>query len=181
MDIIEKIKNVLTNPTKFFAKQKTKSWGELVIYSLLSLISSIITTILVVGLGLQTLGTDTMFNLGWTMPIFTLIMTLVSVFVGSAILHIGVYILGGRGLLKTAAANIYSSTPSYLLGWIPFVSIVAVVWSFVLLIVGIAKQHKMSYLRALGALILSFLIIGIPVAIVTTAIAYSWFGSLLTY
>ena len=51
-------------------------------------------------------------------------------------------------------AVLYSATPTVLLGWIPLISFIAVLWSLVLRIIGIRELHEITTGRAVLALIL---------------------------
>jgi hypothetical protein len=74
-------------------------------------------------------------------------------------LHLWVYIFGSkRGLDQTMKVVFYSDTPSYLLGWIPVVGIITIIWSFVLSIFGLMRLHDMKGGRATAAVVISVLI-----------------------
>lgn len=79
-------------------------------------------------------------------------------FVVSGLLHVWIYIFGGRAeFAKTYQLFAYSSTPNYLLGWIPYLSFLAQIYTIVLFVIGTQKLHKVSLVRAI-------LIYAIPVA-----------------
>ncbi|MCW1296361.1 MAG: YIP1 family protein [Candidatus Parvarchaeota archaeon] len=168
-EIADVIKQVILNPMEFFEKHKTKDWTELIkITAVLTIIPAIAT-----GIGLSALSsfipTSTLGNLNKfigsvgiiTIPIIYilfLIINIAGIFIGAALLHIGVYLMGGREIMKTAMAQVYSSIPNYLLSWIPFVGFIVSIWSSILLIIGISKQHKLSYGKTILALIISTII-----------------------
>ena len=106
------------------------------------------------------------------------IATIVLTFVGVAIVHIFVLLLGGKGSYSdTYKALVYASTPSTLLGWIPLVGIVFGLYSLYLSIKGISKLHNISMMRAFLAVIGIILIILI-IVIIMAAIAYALFASI---
>ncbi|MCW1309134.1 MAG: YIP1 family protein [Candidatus Nanoarchaeia archaeon] len=168
-EIADVIKQVILNPMEFFEKHKTKDWTELIkITAVLTIIPAIAT-----GIGLSALSsfipTSTLGNLNKfigsvgiiAIPIIYilfLIINIAGIFIGAALLHIGVYLMGGREIMKTAMAQVYSSIPNYLLSWIPFVGFIVSIWSSILLIIGISKQHKLSYGKTILALIISTII-----------------------
>lgn len=81
-------------------------------------------------------------------------------FLGVVIMHLFVKIFGGNGTYKdTYKALVYSSTPSILLGFIPFVNIAVSVWSFILAVYALSIAHKISKLRAFFILITPLIII----------------------
>jgi hypothetical protein len=74
-------------------------------------------------------------------------------------LHFWVYIFGARkGLEQTIKSVYYGYSPSYLLGWIPFVSIIAMIWSLVVQWAGVRKLHGISGERAALAMVIAILI-----------------------
>ena len=81
-----------------------------------------------------------------------MIMAVAGAFIGGAILHIFVYIAGGRkGMTQTIKAGMYGSTASLLFGWLPFINIIAAIWSLVTEIIGIRQLHEITTGRAILA------------------------------
>jgi hypothetical protein len=75
---------------------------------------------------------------------------LFGVFVEGLIIHAFVVLMGGeKGANQTIKTTMYSSTPFLLLGWIPIVSIIAYIWSIVLLIIGIKETQEMDLGKAI--------------------------------
>jgi len=98
---------------------------------------------------------------------------LLNLFIGGAWLHLWVYVLGGKqGIKQTWKAMIYASTPSLLLGWIPFVNIFTGLWTFILTLLFIGDMQKIGWPKALLAVIIAGII---PALIVFLAV-----GSLLS-
>ncbi|RLG18002.1 hypothetical protein DRN75_02740, partial [Nanoarchaeota archaeon] len=82
--------------------------------------------------------------------------TLLNLFIGGAWLHLWVYVLGGKqGIKQTWKAMIYASTPSLLLGWIPFINIFTGLWSFILTLLFIGDMQKIGWPKTLLAIILA--------------------------
>ena len=103
-------------------------------------------------------------------------MQFVLVFIGAAWLHLFVYLLGGRkGYIRTLKAVTFGSTLSMLFGWIPFVGILAGIWSLVLEVLGIWELQEMTTARAALAVILAILVILLIVIAIASffVIAYS--------
>ena len=85
---------------------------------------------------------------------------LLGVFVEGLIMHAFVLLMGGeKGATQTVKTMMYASTPFLLFGWIPFVSIIAYIWSFVLLIIGLKENHEMDLGKAV-------LVVLIPIVLV---------------
>jgi hypothetical protein len=75
---------------------------------------------------------------------------LLGVFVEGLIIHAFVVLMGGeKGVNQTIKTTMYSSTPFLLLGWIPVVSMIAYIWSIVLLIIGIKETQEMELGKAI--------------------------------
>jgi hypothetical protein len=108
--------------------------------------------------------------------IVMIIVQFVFVFIIGAWLHLFVYLLGGRkGYLQTLKSVIFGSTPAMLIGWIPFIGILAGIWSIALEILGIRELQEMTTGKAALAVILAILIIVIIIIAIAALffIAYS--------
>lgn len=85
-------------------------------------------------------------------------------FIFAAWLHLWVSLFGGRkGIMQTFKTIMYGNTPHLLLGWIPFIGIIFILWSLVLGIFGIRELQEISTVKAI-------LIIAIAVIIPFTLI-----------
>jgi len=119
----------------------------------------------------------------------------IGVLIGGLWLHIWVYLMDGRkGLTQTFKALMYGATPSLLLGWIPEIGSLAVIWGATLsllawisiigflasiwaLIVGIIsirQLHEISTGRAVAAGILAI----IPISLLYLFLSYLYLYSL---
>jgi len=73
----------------------------------------------------------------------------------SLLTHIWVYVLGGKKKVgQTIKSMAYGSTPLLLLGWIPFLGMIFVIWSMIVSIIGIRQLHEVSMEKAVAAFIL---------------------------
>ena len=96
---------------------------------------------------------------------------LLGIFVQGLIMHAFVLLMGGeKGAKQTIKTTMYASTPFLLLGWIPFVSIIAYIWSFVLLIIGLKENHEMELGNAIIVVfipvVLGIVLIGLGSAVI---------------
>jgi len=99
-----------------------------------------------------------------TLPMTLLIFSIIGIFISSIIVHIVVLILGGKkGIKPTIKALIYGSTPRLLLGWIPFIGIIAEIWSIILLIVGMRQLQDITTGKAIIA-VMSIILVTIYIA-----------------
>jgi len=79
----------------------------------------------------------------------------VGAIIAGAVLHIFVYIVGGRkGIGQTVKALLYSATPALVLGWIPLINFITGIWGIILLIVGLRELHQFSTTRAVLSLVI---------------------------
>jgi hypothetical protein len=175
--LLEKIKKVIFHPNEFFESVKTEAgimeaFKFFVIVSLVYLVFTIIlffaTPSMIVS-GFLSFGPFSGLLGGVSIPIFIYISLIVSIFVGAAIIHIVAMLLGGKGdYSATYKALAYAATPSLLAGWIPFLGILAGLYSLFLAIIGISKLHQVTLARA-------FVIVITPVIIFIVLItAFSW-------
>jgi hypothetical protein len=101
--------------------------------------------------------------------IFVLVGGIIGVFIDGLWLHLWVYVVGGRnGVGQTIKAVMYGATPSYLLGWIPIVGIIAGIWTLIVGIIGVRQLHELSTGKAVLAVILAIII---PAIIIGTIFA----------
>lgn len=184
MDFLEKVKGFLTEPSKTFDAVKDEPLEEAVkYYAIIAVVYSALLALMfafagslmgpMMGLGMMGAGA----GIGAAVITFVtfLIFAIASAFIGGAILHIFVYIVGGRkGIVQTIKAVMYGLTPTLLLGWIPFINFIAMIWSLVVEIIGIRQLHELTTGRAVLALVLlivaSFILAFIFAAVMTAFI-----------
>jgi hypothetical protein len=194
MDFFEKVKGFLLEPSKTFDATKGENLSEAIKYY--AAIAAIYSALFAVLLAFVLTFVGTLFgsmmgrqNLGMLMGagasgvaiiffVLFMIFAIVGAFVGGAILHIFVYIVGGRkGIAQTIKAVMYGSTPQLLLGWIPIIGIIAAIWSLVVEIIGIRQLHELTTGKAVLAVLIP-IIIAVIIAIVLAAILGSLFGGM---
>lgn len=84
---------------------------------------------------------------------------IIGLFVGAALIHIFVYLFGGRGYQGTFEALSYATAVSAFFGWIPFINILAGLYTIYVQARGIENFHEMSFGKALAAVLLPVLVI----------------------
>jgi len=195
MGFWEKVKGFIVSPTATFNGVKDEGWGAsfsyfaklLVIFAVLMavIVASIAWVVLAVIVGmfgalLAAFGVpaDAMTGvMGWVtglagvMAVILLIMVIISgligILVGSGWMHIWVYLCGGRkGAGQTIKAMAYGSTPSLLLGWIPFIGFIFGIWSMIVSIIGIRQLHEISTGKAVLAYLLGAIIIPLIILLI---------------
>jgi hypothetical protein len=178
MEVIELIKGFLLSPTETFQKVREIEVKESFKYlTVLAAIYSVLTGLLSLAGISQMFGVGLVRIEGIAMIPVVFIGILAAAVIGGAILHIFVYLVGGReGIGQTIKAVIYASTPSLLLGWLPVIGAIAGIWAFILEILGIRELQRLSTGRAVLAVLLP-VIIGIIVGVV---LAFATLSLLLT-
>ncbi|MFZ2410377.1 MAG: Yip1 family protein [Candidatus Methanoperedens sp.] len=176
--MVEKVKGFLLEPKKTFESSKEDTMTEamryymiiLVIFSaLFAFMSSLASALFDSMMGSRQFGM--MFTTGAEVEEATLIFArswiagVLGIFILGFILHIFVYLMGGRnGIKQTLKAAMYAATPGLLFYWIPFYYI-AVVWSLVLFILGIRKFQEITTARAIMALVIPIIILFVIAAV----------------
>lgn len=172
MDFIEKVKGFLLEPSKTFDTLKEEPLEEAVkyyaviatIYSalialLLAFAGNLVGTMMGFGNMGMMMGAGTGIGAAITFFVMFMIIAIVGAFISGAILHIFVYIVGGRrGIVQTIKAGMYGSTPSLLFGWIPVMNFIAIIWSLITEIIGIRQLHELTTGKAILVVILPMIL-----------------------
>lgn len=193
MDFVEKVKGFLTEPSKTFDAVKGDALDEAIkYYAIIAAVYSAIFVLLLTFIGTLS-GSMMGRNLGAIMGsmmgagagiagaillfILFMILAIIGSFISGAIVHIGVYIMGGKkGIVQTIKAVMYGSTPGLLLGWIPIIGFIAAIWSLVLEILGIRQLHELTTGRAIVAVLIPVIIIVVLTVVLAAVIAAFVFG-----
>jgi len=194
-DLVSDVKGFIMTPSEAFKKTNGKSLGAAYQYYVaLLVIFTVLFGIVVVSMGLATFTTmvDKMavvpivggvaagavanfsgfvIALGVFFVYLVFLFYLLGVFVEGLIMHAFVLLMGGeKGAKQTIKTTMYASTPFLLFGWIPFVSIIAYIWSFVLLIIGLKENHEMELGNAIIVVfipvVLGIVLIGLGSAVI---------------
>lgn len=171
-----KIWDVCAKPKQFFESVKEEYFKHsLIFYVILTLAFSciyLIISTLIVDSSLF-LSLDFLWSVLYLLLYLVIIFALVIVFF--FFIHLFVWLFKGRnGFKQTFKAGFYSATPSFVLGWIPYVNIAAALWTLVLQVYGISKLQELKWWKALlavfipalivvGLLVLYFLLVPLPV------------------
>ncbi len=164
-DFIETLKGFLVNPVESFQKSREDRFATTFrYYIILVILYSVLSTIITALIGSAGMVIGLPGSLRAILPaflfIYFIIFSIAVWLVFGLWVHLWVYILGGRkGITRTINAVYYGNTPFLLLGWIPFIGIIGIVWSAVLWILGIREMQEIPSAKAIAAVI-------IPVAIV---------------
>ncbi|WP_062399619.1 YIP1 family protein [Methanogenium cariaci] len=184
-EFIDNVKGFLLNPIETLIAHKDESLGDALRY--FAIIMSICGAFYGIMIGLNFAVTETLTGLPASLAAFgaiggvvlvaivaTIIFGIITLFITGIILHIFVYIAGGRKDVSTTLRTvIYAATPSLLFGWIPLIGILANFWSLALEIFAIRELHEISTARAVIAVILPFILMIILVALSLSAFLFS--------
>ena len=184
MDFYEKVKGFIFEPSKTFDATKEDTLedalkyyvGIAAIFSALSAVFFVFASTLfgsmIGGFGMMLGAGAGIIGAIWLFVTLFILMV-ISAFIGGAIVHIFVYLLGGRkGIVKTIIALMYGDTPYLLFGWIPLIGLIAIIWSLVLNVLGIRQFQELTTGRAILAILLPLIIIGIIVFIAFMAFMF---------
>jgi len=81
------------------------------------------------------------------------------IFLKGFFLHAFVILLGGeQGIKKTLLVILYAATPFLLIGWIPYIWIIGLIWSIILFIIGIKIIQNLSWPKAAATIIIPLLL-----------------------
>lgn len=184
MNIIKRIKSILIEPYNFFENLKEEKGIKTAFLYLMGL--SLFGTIfgLIIGQLLQPYSYSIMSKIfGFSLPYnkyFTLstqgiliffaiigyLLGLLLSFIIAGILHVWILVFGGKAnYTKTYQLYVYSHTPNYIMGWVPFVSFFIWIYALILLIIGTQKVYDISktksilmYVIPVGLIVLFYLL-----------------------
>ncbi|MCK4796258.1 MAG: YIP1 family protein [Spirochaetes bacterium] len=180
MDFFETAKGLLMDPTNTFNDLEDDTLENAIkYYAVIVAVFPLLFVLFIATANYSTIRVRAGVFIGDALVIFVMMLVggLVGAFIIGVISQIGVYILGGKnGIKQTVKAVMYGLTPVLLLGWIPIIGIIAVLWSLVLEVIGIRQFQDITTGRAMIAVIFSFLIIVIIIGVIAIAFAIIMMG-----
>ncbi len=108
-----------------------------------------------------------------TNGVTTIIGGIIGVFVSAALLHVFIYLLGGRDMERTLTVVAYVTAIQAFLGWIPVVNFIGILYVMYAQVRGIEKLHGFSLARAAAAFLLPVVILAVIVG--GLALVSQWF------
>jgi hypothetical protein len=169
--LFSRIRGMLTRPVGTFREAKDDPQKDVVTYLFILFMFSTLMGMLTAAAGFGPAGQNR------TLDILTLVASVVIIPVLSILgymliglwIHLWVWVFGGRQQsMRTFNALAYSSTPSLLFGWIPFIGPVFSLWALVLLVPGIRECQDMTMQRAV--LVVFFSVLPIIVLLALTVL-----------
>jgi len=180
-----KVKGFLGSPTATFGAVKQDTLGDALKYALIWFVifGAVFGIIFALSFGLISGMIGLLFPLpGWLVGVglllipimigFMIVAGIVGIFIGGAWTHLWVYVFGGReGYTQTVKALAYGATPSYVVGWVPFVGPpVGGIWALVVEIIGLRELHGITTGKAVGAYLLAVFIPLVIVLVISAVI-----------
>jgi len=170
----KKVKGLLMAPTQTFRASKGDSLGHAFrYYTILLVIWAVLAAIVAMTMGVFAFN-DAMIRLGnmgilgnllaksladfggfiATVNLFIVyvifLVALVGVFIKGFLWHVFVVLFGGmKDIEQTIKTTMYAMTPVLLLGWIPVIAIIGVIWGLALLILGLTEMQEMEMGKAI--------------------------------
>ena len=99
-----------------------------------------------------------------TFQLFTIyaffLLSLVGIFFSAFIWHVFALLFGAKKEFKqTIKTTMYAATPFFLLGWIPYIAVIGIIWYLVLLIIGLSEMQEMTMGEAAMAIVVPILLV----------------------
>ena len=180
MGLGQKIKSALTSPSQLFNAVKGEQGFKvpLTYYAVLAFVSSILSALgsayipsPLVPAVVSSLSLSVLSIVGsW-------IGSLIGGFIAVAIVHVFVYLFGGKcGYLQSYKSYVYGMTPFLLLGWLPYLNIIVALYSWLYLFPkGLSILQNMGFGRALASILLPIIII----SAIMFVLAIVWFNTII--
>jgi|WetSurMetagenome_2_1015567.scaffolds.fasta_scaffold90835_1 hypothetical protein len=161
--LVTKATGFLLNPVEMFRQSKDDGVQAVFTYFCILLLFHAILSAAIMALGMAVMPGFFRMPFGFAFPVMVFFMMLLGGFVCTLVfaawLHLWVYLLGGRrGIMQTVNAVIYGSTPRLILGWIPFLGVIFMLWSLVLGVLGVRELQELSTGRAILAAVIAIVI-----------------------
>ena len=181
---VNKVKGFLMAPTATFRASKGDSLGNafryytilLVIWAILAAIVWLVMGYLAFQDAIIRIGNMGIFgsqiaealsNFGAfvsTFQLFTIyaffLLSLVGIFFSAFIWHVFALLFGAEKEFKqTIKTTMYAATPFFLLGWIPYIAVIGIIWYLVLLIIGLSEMQEMTMSEAAMAIVVPILLV----------------------
>jgi hypothetical protein len=173
LSLTDKLVGFIVRPVETFRAARDETVTDGAIYYLVLLVINAILTAIVAYLGFGA-AADYPPGIGAFIAglIGAFILGIIALILWSVFLHIGAKIMGGRGdFADSFKSAVYSQTPNLLLGWIPIIGIIFLLWSIVLLFLGVRELHEMETMRAVIAVVIAVVLFIIVIVIIAAILA----------
>lgn len=153
-NIFSRIRGMLIRPVETFREAKDDPQKDVLTYLFILMMFSTLMGMLAAAAGFGPAGQNKPPDILLLVVsvVIVPVLGILSYILLSLWVHLWVWVFGGRQQsMRTFNALAYSSTPSLLFGWMPFISLVFALWALVLLFFGIRECQEMTTRQALLA------------------------------
>ncbi len=206
--LLQNVKGLLMQPGPTFERLKyatlTESYQQyvilLIIYTILVGVVSAITTLmlyydtLVHYASMPMIGSFLVTKIELFRPIIlhwsliivymAFLLLLFAIFFKGLFLHVFVILFGGdQGVTKTIQVLMYATTPFFLLGWIPYISILGLIWAVVLCVIGLHVLQNIPVWKAVAVIVVPtvLLVLGVILILMIRIALITAFSGVLMY
>lgn len=151
--LFQKAMGFLQQPKRAFDSEKGTELADGFVYLLvLSLVTAVLS-------GILSIFNPTIPGLFLVAIVGAYVGGIIGAVIGGLWLHLWAYIFGAKkGLHQTLKANFYGGTPTYLLGWIPIINVLAGLWSIYLYWIGLQRLQSMPGDKAALSVVIAIII-----------------------
>ncbi|AKB34634.1 hypothetical protein MSSAC_0044 [Methanosarcina siciliae C2J] len=184
MDYIETWKEVIQRPSDFYRRMPTTGgYNEPITFAALSyLIYWLLTALFNRGMMRGMYGYGGIIEFGFSTAIITavvaLFISIISVFIGAAILYVIYKVLGGSGTYEGTVRFISYATAVMVVSWIPFIGWIFGLYGIYLYIVGGMVVHDVSMVKSAIAVLLPIVVIILLAVIAAMFVVSSIFSAI---
>lgn len=179
-EMFSRIKDIFAKPSTFFKNLREEGIKNAFLYAI---VFSLFSTLMNFWIGNPNFFDILVF---YGVPVYpssfpSLILPLwviafLSIFITTGIIHLFIMMFGGKkGYSKTYQIMIYSSVPTWLLGWVPYVGgLIGFVYGIYLIIKGTSQVHNLSIGKAIGvyaSLIAAFMLFAMIIGVIFAILA----------
>jgi|TARA_Y100000310_G_C20642614_1_gene794810 hypothetical protein len=169
----DKIKYIFSDPNVFFEKVKLEQGikNSLLMYAIVGAFFSVISYAFSFGMmSMMSGGYGGLGGFGFfysAMPFISLGIGLIMTFLYSGLIHALIIAFKGEGTYSSSYnVYVYSMIPYLILSVVPMVGFLAIIYSIILMIIGLSKVHNISKGKAaLACLLPAVLVIGLLIGL----------------
>jgi len=177
LPVIEKIKLLFSHPAQFFQEVNEDTIKpSLIAYTFIALSATIVGIVLlfIIG-GFFFRGFSPLFGIGLIFPLVLFAIAIAGTFVYAGLSHGMIKLVKGKGTFtQTYNACTYSLIPAIILAIIPYIGVLSIIYSIVLMAFGLSEYHNISKGKAVIAALLPVILLLVLVGIFITYLLYSF-------
>ena len=184
---VSTVKGVLLSPVKFF---QTVSWEKvpvadslvfaLICYAFAQIMGFLLSSLSIFSFLPQAMRNMATSSFGLTYFIVAFVIAIVLFFVNAFVIYAVVkYVFKSKSSFNAVLAVLSSLASVSLLGWIPIIGLIIVLYGLVLTVIAVREMAKLSTVQAIISLIISFLINMVLTGVLFAKILASFYSNLI--